>query len=72
MVVKKKAEVKETAQQRANKKYNATKRGEVVMRVQLTPSDDTAEWELIKAWLVKEGGNVKAGLYKLAKRNKIV
>jgi len=63
---------KTTAQQKAHKKYEAEKRGPVVLRVQMSASDDPVEWEKIKQWLITQGGSAKQGIYKLAKKNKII
>jgi translation initiation factor 1 (eIF-1/SUI1) len=54
-----------TAQQRANIKYETEKRGKVVMRVQLTPSDDNAHWEQIKKDFVKKYGSAKQAIHEL-------
>lgn len=54
-----------TSQQRAHTKYEKEKRGKVVMRVQLTPSDDSDHWEQIKTDLVNRYGSAKQAIYEL-------
>lgn len=62
-----------TAQKKAQKKYEKTKRGELILKINLSSSDDSEEWEKIKNWLVKKGdGTAKQGLYKLAKENGVI
>ena len=52
-------------QQRAHTKYEKEKRGKVVMRVQLTPSDDSEHWEQIKTDLVNRYGSAKQAIHEL-------
>jgi hypothetical protein len=52
-------------QQRAHKKYEQEKRGKVVMRVQLSASDDSDEWEQIKQDFVNRYGSAKQAVYEL-------
>lgn len=61
-----------TAQQRARKKYEKEKRGKVVLRVQLSSSDNKDEWERIKQNLVKKYGTAKQGIYELAKKDNLI
>lgn len=52
-------------QQRAHIKYEKEKRGKVVMRVQLTPNDDSEHWGQLKNDLVKKYGSAKQAIYEL-------
>jgi hypothetical protein len=52
-------------QQRAHAKYEQEKRGKVVMRVQLTPNDDSEHWAQIKDDLVSKYGSAKKAIYEL-------
>ena len=61
-----------TAQQRARKKYEKEKRGKVVLRVQLSSSDNKDEWERIKQNLVEKYGTAKQGIYELAKKDNLI
>ena len=52
-------------------KYNG-KRGKTILRVQMTPSDEVKEWELLKKDLTDKSGDAKKGIYELhawAKKN---
>ena len=55
-----------TAARKANAKYE-TKRGKVIMRVQLSLSDDNKEWERIRNDLVQRYGSAKQGIYEIYK-----
>ena len=57
-----------TPLQESRQNYEKNKRGKVVMRVQLTPSDNEEEWIKIKEWLVSNYGESKKGIYELAKK----
>lgn len=61
-----------TPEQRAKAKYEAEKRGRVIMRVQLSSSDDEAAWEKIRAGLVERYGSAKDGIYQLAKKDGLI
>lgn len=53
-------------------KYEKTGRGKVIMRVQLSKSDDVQMWEDIKKGLVEKYGSAKEGIFQLAKKDKII
>ncbi len=59
-----------TPTQKAKLKYEKEKRGKVVLRVQLSASDDQEEWERIKNDLVDVFGTAKNGVYELHKNAK--
>lgn len=61
--------VKLTPAEKAKAKYEAEKRGRVIMRVQLSSSDDEAAWEKIRDGLVAKYGSAKDGIYALAKKD---
>ena len=58
-------ENEKTPQQLAHIKYEKEKRGKVVMRVQLTPSDDAEHWEQIKNDFVAKYGSTKQAIFEL-------
>lgn len=54
-----------TSAQSAKSKYEVEKRGKVVMRVQLSTSDNSDEWEQIKQDFVNKYGSAKQAIYEL-------
>lgn len=68
----KKKETKQSLAANRRKKYEKTGRGKVIMRVQLSKSDNAQVWEDIKAGLVEKYGSAKEGIYQLAKKDKII
>lgn len=61
--------VKLTPAEKAKRKYEAEKRGKVVLRVQLSSTDDAVQWERIRDGLVAKYGSAKDGIYALAKKD---
>lgn len=55
-----------TPAEKAKRKYEAEKRGKVVLRVQLSSTDDAVQWEKIRDGLVERYGSAKDGIYQLA------
>lgn len=53
-------------------RYEHEKRGKVVFRVQMTPSDSAEEWEKIKEWLKADQESIKAGIYARAKGEGVI
>lgn len=61
-----------TPEQKAKKKYEAEKRGKVILRVQLSSTDDPVVWEKIRDGLVERYGSAKDGIYELAKKDGLI
>jgi hypothetical protein len=54
-------------------KYEATANRKQILSIRTSKGDDSTEWKSIVEWLREIGnGNAKDGLYKLAKKNKII
>ena len=47
---------------KARRRYESTGRGKTIIKVNLTASDDSAEWDELKESLTAEHGSVKAGI----------
>ena len=56
-----------------HQKYEATAQRKQVLKISTSKGDSAEEWDSIVAWLQKLGdGKAKDGLYKLAKKNKVI
>ena len=63
---------KDSAQQRARRKYERKRRGKEVLRVMLSASDDPKVWEQIKKNLTKKYGSAKRGILEMAKKDGVI
>jgi len=55
------------------KKYESSAKRVQLISVRSTPNDDLSEWKKISDWLKESGnGEIKNGIYNLAKKSKII